>query len=305
MMWKKESKFIWMDGKLVPWKESKVHVLCHALHYGTAIFEGIRCYKAAKGPAIFRLQAHTDRLFNSAKIYRMKIPYSKRKINQAILDTIRKNGHQFCYIRPLVFRGYKELGANPMKCPVNVTIATWEFGRYLGKKAIEEGIDVMVSTWNRMAPNTFPALGKASANYMSSALIKMEAFEHGYIEAIVLNSFGYVSEGSAENLFLVKDEVIYTPSLAGCILPGITRDSIITIAKDFGYCVKQTAIPRDLLYVADEAFFTGTGAEITPIKSIDDIAVGSGKRGPVTKRIQERYFGITEGEDQYNWLTYV
>lgn len=305
MMWKKESKSIWMDGKFVPWKESKVHVLCHALHYGTAIFEGIRCYKAAKGPAIFRLQAHVDRLYNSAKIYRMQIPYGKDEITQAIVDTVRENGHEFCYIRPLVFRGYKELGANPMNCPINVTIATWEFGRYLGKKAIEEGIDVMVSSWNRMAPNTFPALGKASANYLNSALIKMEAAVHGYIEGIVLNSFGYASEGSAENLFVVKDEVIHTPSLAGCILPGITRDCVIKIAKDFGFCVKETSIPRDSLYVADEVFFTGTGAEITPIKSIDDIAVGSGKRGPVTKRIQERYFGITEGDDPYNWLTYV
>jgi branched-chain amino acid aminotransferase len=304
-MWKKESEFIWMDGKFMPWKESKVHVLCHALHYGTAIFEGIRCYKAARGPAIFRLQAHTDRLFDSARIYRMEIPYSNDEIKQGIFDTIRANGHQSCYIRPLAFRGYKELGANPMNCPINVTIATWEFGRYLGKQAIEQGIDVMVSSWNRMAPNTFPALGKASANYMNSALIKMEASIHGFIEGIALNVSGYVSEGSAENLFLVKDKVLYTPSLAGCILPGITRDSVIKIAEDFGYCVKESFIPRDMLYIVDEAFFTGTGAEITPIRSIDKIAVGSGKRGSVTKKIQERFFKITEGDDPYSWLTYV
>jgi len=300
-----KSKFIWMNGKLVPWEDAKIHVLSHVIHYGTAVFEGLRCYKTDNGPAILRLKEHTERLFNSAKIYRMEIPYTKDEINRSIIDTIKKNGHDECYIRPLVYRGYNELGVNPFNCPVEVSVATWEWGRYLGEEAIEMGVEVMVSTWNRMAPNTFPAIAKAGANYMNSALIKMEALVHGYTEGIALDIFGYVSEGSGENLFLVKDELLYTPQIGASILPGITRDSVITLAEDLGYCVKEQFIPREFLYIADEAFLTGSAAEITPIRMIDKIPIGSGKRGPITKRIQEEFFKITRGQDKYNWLTYI
>lgn len=300
-----KSKFIWMNGKLVPWEDAKIHVLSHVIHYGTAVFEGLRCYKTDNGPAILRLKEHTERLFNSAKIYRMEIPYTKDEINRSIIDTIKKNGHDECYIRPLVYRGYNELGVNPFNCPVEVSVATWEWGRYLGEEAIEMGVEVMVSTWNRMAPNTFPAIAKAGANYMNSALIKMEALVHGYTEGIALDIFGYVSEGSGENLFLVKDELLYTPQIGASILPGITRDSVITIAEDLGYCVKEQFIPREFLYIADEVFLTGSAAEITPIRMIDKIPIGSGKRGPITKRIQEEFFKITRGQDKYNWLTYI
>ncbi|KPJ48371.1 branched-chain amino acid aminotransferase [candidate division TA06 bacterium DG_26] len=301
----KKSKFIWMDGQFVRWDEARIHILSHVVHYGTSVFEGLRCYKTKNGPAILRLKEHTDRLFNSAKIYRMEIPYAKDRINQAVIDTIRKNEHNECYIRPIVYRGYSELGVNPFNCPVGVTVATWEWGKYLGEDAIEQGVEVMVSTWNRMAPNTFPAIAKAGANYMNSALIKMEALVHGYTEGIALDVFGYVSEGSGENLFLVKDEVLYTPQIGASILPGITRDSVIAIARDLGYKLKEQFVPREFLYIADEAFLTGSAAEITPIRMIDKIPVGSGTRGPVTKRIQEQFFLVTQGEDKYQWLTYL
>jgi branched-chain amino acid aminotransferase len=300
-----KSKFVWMNGSLVEWDDAKIHVLSHVIHYGTAVFEGLRCYRTENGPVILRLKEHTDRLFDSAKIYRMEISYTKDQINEAVIETIKKNGHDECYIRPVVYRGYNELGVNPFNCPVEVSIATWKWGRYLGEEAIEMGVEVMVSTWNRMAPNTFPAIAKAGANYMNSALIKMEALVHGYTEGIALDVFGYVSEGSGENLFLVRDDVIYTPQIGASILPGITRDSVIRIAKDLGYCVKEQFIPREFLYIADEVFLTGSAAEITPIRTIDKMAIGSGKRGPVTKRIQQEFFKITRGEDKYNWLTRV
>lgn len=300
-----KSKFIWMDGQFVQWDEAKIHILSHVVHYGTAVFEGLRCYKTKNGPAILRLKEHTDRLFNSAKIYRIEIPYTREKINQVIIDTIRKNEHDECYIRPIVYRGYSELGVNPFNCPVGVTVATWKWGKYLGEQAIEQGVEVMVSTWNRMAPNTFPAIAKAGANYMNSALIKMEALVHGYTEGIALDVFGYVSEGSGENLFLVKDGVLYTPQIGASILPGITRDSVIAIAADLGYEMKEQFVPREFLYIADEAFLTGSAAEITPIRMIDRIPIGSGERGPITKRIQEQFFLVTQGEDKYQWLTYL
>jgi branched-chain amino acid aminotransferase len=292
-----------MNGNFVDWDDAKIHVLSHVIHYGTAVFEGLRCYNTGNGPAILRLKEHTDRLFDSAKIYRMEMSYTKDQINEAVVETIKKNEHDECYIRPVVYRGYNELGVNPFNCPVEVSIATWKWGRYLGEEAIEMGVEVMVSTWNRMAPNTFPAIAKAGANYMNSALIKMEALVHGYTEGIALDVFGYVSEGSGENLFLVKDDVIYTPQIGASILPGITRDSVIQIAKDLGHCVKEQFIPREFLYIADEVFLTGSAAEITPIRMIDKVAIGSGKRGPITKRIQEEFFKITRGEDKYNWLT--
>ncbi len=300
-----EAKVIWMDGRLVKWQEAKVHILTHALHYGTAVFEGLRCYKTDQGSAIFRLKDHTDRLFNSARIYRMEIPYDKDVLNEAIRDTVRENGYDECYIRPLVYRGYGEMGVNPMNCPVGVSITAFRLGTYLGDGCLEKGIEVMVSSWNRMAPNTFPAIGKASANYMNSALIKMEAIKHGCAEGIALDVFGYVSEGSAENLFIVKKKTLHTPQIGASILPGITRDSVIRIAEDLGYSVEQQFVPREFLYLADEAFLTGAGAEITPITTIDKIPVGKGVRGPITKQIQEEFFKVARGQDRYDWLTRV
>jgi len=302
----KEAKYIWMNGEFVEWKDAKIHVLSHVVHYGSSVFEGIRAYKNPKGIAIFRLKEHTDRLFNSAKIYRMEIPFTKDEINEAIKETIRKNGVESCYIRPLVYRGYNSLGVDPRCCPVEVAIAVWEWGKYLGAEALERGVDVRVSSWNRMAPNTFPAAAKAGANYMNSQLIKMEALLDGYVEGIALDVNGYVSEGSGENLFIVMNGKLITPPLGASILAGITRDSVIRIAKDSGIEVEETLIPREFLYIADEVFFTGSAAEITPIASVDRIPVGSGKRGPITKMLQEKFFDIVEnGNDPYGWLEYV
>jgi branched-chain amino acid aminotransferase len=303
----KEAPYIWMDGKFVKWKNAKIHILSHVIHYGSAVFEGMRAYKTSKGTAIFRLKEHVDRLFNSAKIYRMKIPFSKKKINEAILETIRRNKHKACYIRPVVYRGYNQLGVDPFPCPVNVSIATWEWGKYLGAGALEKGVDVMVSSWNRMAPNTFPAMAKAGANYMNSQLIKMEALKYGFTEGIALDINGFVSEGSGENIFVVKDGLITTPPLGSTILPGITRDSVLKICEELKIEVKEDMFLREFLYIADEVFFTGSAAEVTPIKTIDKIKIGKGKRGPITKKIQEKYMAYANGqeEDIHNWLTYV
>ncbi len=305
MTLEKEAK-IWFNGKLVDWDEAKIHVLSHVLHYGSSIFEGIRCYKTEKGPAIFRLKAHLLRMLRSCKIYRIELPYSIEEIKQAIIDTIKANNLEECYIRPLVFRGYDSLGVNPHPCPVEMVIATWKWGRYLGEEAIEKGVAVKVSSWNRMAPNTFPFLAKLGGNYINSQLMKMEALADGYSEAVALDTSGYVSEGGGENIFLVLEGKIYTPPLYASILPGITRDSVITLAKDLGYGVKEEPIPREMLYIADEVFFTGTAAEISPINSIDRIKIGGGERGPITKELQEAFFRITSGkEDKYGWLTFV
>jgi len=303
----KKARYIWMDGKYVKWDNAKIHVLSHVIHYGSSVFEGIRAYNTKKGTAVFRLQEHIERLFNSAKIYRMRIPFSQKEIIQAILKLIKKNGHKACYIRPVVYRGYSQLGVNPFPCPVNVILATWEWGKYLGPEALERGVDVMVSSWSRMAPNTFPAMAKAGANYMNSQLIKMEALTYGFTEGIALDVNGFVSEGSGENLFLVKDEKLITPPLGSTILPGITRDSVITICKEFGLEVIENLFLREFLYIADELFFTGSAAEVTPIRSVDKIKIGKGKRGPITKKIQKRYlnYANAEKEDIYNWLTYV
>jgi branched-chain amino acid aminotransferase len=300
-----EAETIWFNGHLIPWKEAQIHVLSHVVSYGSSIFEGMRAYATDKGPAVFRLQPHVRRLFDSAKVYRMEIDYTQEEISQAILETIRANQLPSAYIRPLVFRGYAELGVNPFNCPVDVVIAAFEWGRYLGAKALEEGVDVRVSSWSRMAPNTFPAMAKAGANYMNAQLIKMEALKEGYVEGIALDTSGYVSEGSGENIFVIRDDVLYTPSLAASILPGITRDSAIVLAREFGYTVVERSVPREFLYIADEVFFTGTAAEITPVRSIDGIQVGDGRRGPITERIQEAFFNIVEGrtEDRHNWLT--
>ncbi len=297
---------IWFNGKLVPFEEAKIHVLSHVVHYGSSVFEGIRCYNTARGPAVFRLREHMRRLIDSARIYRMELPYTLEELEAAALETIRASGLKACYIRPVVFRGMGELGVNPLKNPVEVAIAVWDWGAYLGNEALERGVDVQVSTWNRMAPNTLPAMAKAGANYANAALVKMEALLNGYTEGIMLSVDGYVAEGSGENLFLVRDGVIYTAPLTLSILPGITRDAVITLARDLGYTVIEQPIPREALYIADELFFTGTAAEITPIRSVDRYTIGQGRRGPVTEALQRAFFEIVrEGKDPYGWLTFV
>jgi branched-chain amino acid aminotransferase len=303
----KKTKYIWMDGKFVDWDEANIHILSHVIHYGTGVFEGFRCYDTPKGSVILRLQEHTDRLFNSAKIYRIEIPYSKDEINNATIELIKKNGLKAAYVRPIAYRGYGELGVNPFPCPVGVSIATLQWGKYLGAEALESGVDVMVSSWNRMAPNTFPAMAKACANYMNSQLIKMEAMLYGFTEGIALDNTGYVSEGSGENLFAIKAGIIYTPPLHACILPGITRDTVMKIAKDLDIPLVEEKLAREFLYIADEVFFTGSAAEITPIRTIDKIPIGEGKAGPITKKLQQAFFDIVEGrqKDTYGWLTHV
>jgi branched-chain amino acid aminotransferase len=302
-----KSEKIWLDGRLVPWQDATVHVAAHVLHYGSSVFEGIRAYESDNGPAIFCLRPHIDRLFNSSKIYRLEIPYTREEIEGAIVDTVRANGHRACYIRPLVFRGFGGLGLDPRSCPVQVAIITFAWGRYLGAEAIEQGIDAGVSSWRRMAPDTFPAAAKIGGQYVNSQLIVMEAVDRGFTEGIALDIDGFVSEGSGENIFVVTGETILTPPLSSSILHGVTRHCALTLAHDLGYTVRQERISRELLYLADEVFFTGTAAEITPVRSIDGIPVGSGERGPVTRRLQEAFFGITTGEiaDRHGWLTVV
>jgi len=298
---------IWMNGSLVNWADAKIHVASHVIHYGTGVFEGARCYGTPKGAACFRLGAHMRRLYHSAKIYRMEYRLRQEEMEQAVLDTIRANNLQACYIRPIFYRGYETLGVNPLACPVDAAIILWEWGTYLGAGALEAGVDVCVTSWSRTAPNTFPALAKSSANYANAALIKMEATVEGYSEGISLNTDGYLAEGSAANLFLVRDGVLLTPPMAASILPGITRDSVITIARDLGYAVREELLPRELVYIADEVFLAGTAAEITPIRSVDKIKIGSGTRGPITAALQRAFFGIINGEipDTHGWLTYV
>jgi branched-chain amino acid aminotransferase len=302
-----KSEKIWMSGKFVNWDDAKIHIISHVVHYGTSLFEGLRCYKTRNGSACFRLQEHVDRLYDSCKIYRMEIPYSKQEIFDAVLETIRVNNMEECYVRPVVYRGYGDVGVNPFNCPVEVTIAIWGWGQYLGTGAVDKGVSVRVSSWARMAPNTFPALAKCGANYMNSQLIKMEAIKEGYMEGIALDVYGYVSEGSGENIFIINDNVLYTPPLGASVLPGITRDSVITLARELGYEVQEQLIPREGLYIADEVFFTGSAAEITPIGYIDKIPVGDGSVGLITKQLQEEFFAITSGdkEDRHGWLTYV
>lgn len=302
-----KSQWIWFNGKLVPWEQATVHVSAHVLHYGSSVFEGIRAYETVKGTAVFCLDDHIRRLFNSCKIYRMEIPYSPQELKEAILETIRANGHRSCYIRPIVYRGVGGFNLDPRSCPVEVAIITIEWGRYLGAEAIEKGVNVGVSSWRRMAPDTFPAAAKWGGQYLNSQLIAMEAHDHGYAEGIALDINGYVSEGSGENLFLVYKGIIYTPSLASSILEGVTRKVVITLASELGYQVREEMIPREMLYIADELFFTGTAAEITPIRSVDGVIIGNGERGPITQRLQEEFFAIVEGrkEDRYGWLTYL
>jgi branched-chain amino acid aminotransferase len=298
---------IWMNGELVSWDDAKIHILSHVIHYGSGIFEGARCYNTPKGPAIFRLKEHTDRMFNSCKIYRMDIPFTKDEINDAIVNLIKVNKLKDCYIRPLVYRGYENLGVDPTGVPIDVSIAVWPWGKYLGPEAIEQGVDVGVSSWRRNAPGTMPDMAKATANYMNGQLIRLEARAHGYIEGIALDVFGHVSEGSGENVFMVRRNRLVTPPFGSSILPGITRNTVIKLANDMGIEVIEEEIPREALYIADEVFFTGSAAEVTPIRTIDGIKIGEGKRGPITEKLQTAFFNIFRDgfDDKYNWLTYV
>jgi branched-chain amino acid aminotransferase len=303
----KTDGIVWINGRMVPWSEANIHIASHVVHYGSSIFEGFRAYRNPRGTAVFRLDAHIRRLYNSCKIYRMEIPFSQADLDKAVLDTIKANRLESCYVRPIVYRGYGALGVDPFPNPVDCAVLVWEWGQYLGEAALESGVDVKVSTWTRMAANTFPALAKSGANYMNSQLIKMEAKLEGYAEGIALNTRGHVSEGSGENIFLVQDGRLITPPLSSAVLPGITRDCVMTLARGMGLAVGEDTIPREMLYVADEVFMTGSAAEITPVRSVDRILIGSGKRGPLTKRIQDAFFDFVEGRrpDEHHWLTYV
>jgi branched-chain amino acid aminotransferase len=298
---------IWMNGTLVDWADANIHIASHVIHYGSAVFEGARCYDTPRGSACFRLDTHLNRLFDSAKIYRMDLKLSYDEVHKAVIDTIKANAFKACYIRPIVYRGYHTLGVNPFPCPVDTAIVLWEWGAYLGQDALTNGVDVRVSSWTRAAPNTFPTLAKTSANYANSSLIKMEAIAEGYSEGIALDTGGYLSEGSGQNLFVVRNDILYTPPATASILPGITRDSVITLAKDHGFQVREETLPRELLYIADEAFFAGTAVEITPIRTVDKIPVGNGRRGPITEAIQQAFFDVINGAtaDKHGWLEFV
>ncbi len=301
-----KTDWIWHNGEFVPWDKAQIHILSHVVHYGTSVFEGIRCYGTPKGPMVLRLKDHIKRLYDSAKIYRMKIPWSPDEYCETCLEVIRRNKMKQCYIRPVVYRGYGDVGVNPLPCPVESAIAVWDWGAYLGPEALARGVDVMVSTWNRPSPNSLPAMAKAAANYMNGQLIKMEALQLGFSEGIALDVNGYVSEGSGENIFLVRNDVVYTPSLGHAVLPGITRDGVLRILEqEMKLTVRHQAVPREMLYLADEIFFTGTAAEVTPVASVDRISVGAGSRGPVTEAVQKRYLSLVKGEveDKYGWLT--
>lgn len=297
---------IWMNGKFVEWDDAKIHVLTHVIHYGSSFFEGIRCYKTKQGSAVFRLDDHIHRLMNSSKIFRAEIPYTIDEIKQACIDTVSINKLEACYIRPIAYRGFDEIGVNPLNNPVDLTIAAYEWGSYLGKGAVENGIDVCVSSWRRIAPNSIPTMSKIGGAYMNSQLVKMEAIVNGYAEGIALDLNGYVSEGSGENIFLIHEGQILTPGYSNSILPGVTRKSVIRLAQDLGLEVKETNIMREMLYIADEMFFTGTAAEITPIRSVDKITIGKGSPGKITKQLQAAFYDIVvKGNDKYNWLTYI
>jgi len=301
------AEWIWKNGKFVAWEDATVHVTAHALHYGSSVFEGVRAYATPGGPAVFRLEPHTQRLFNSCKIARIEVPYTAEEINSAIVSIIQKNGHESCYVRPLIFRGVNKLGVEGRQNPTEVVIITMEWGRYLGQEAIEQGVDVQVSSWRRIAPDTFASLAKIGGQYVNSQFISMEAHDNGFSEGIALDYSGYVSEGAGENIFVIRDGVVFTPGIGSSILQGITRDTVITLLKDLGYEVHFESIARDMLYIADEIFFTGTAAEVSPIRSVDRIPVGEGKRGPITKAVQDEFFAITSGQkpDRHNWLTLV
>jgi branched-chain amino acid aminotransferase len=302
-----KSEKIWMNGQLIPWDEARVHVLTHALHYGTGVFEGIKCYETVKGPAIFRLKEHMQRLLNSAKIYQMPIPYSVDELCAAAKETAKVNDLNACYIRPIAFYGYGEMGVNPRKNKVDVSIVVWKWGTYLGEEGIEKGIRVMISSWQRIDSRSLPTHAKATANYANSVLAKMEALDLGFDEAIMLNSHGNLCEGSGENLFIIKDGVLITPPSSAGALPGITRDSAMAVARDLGIPVEMRDFLREELMLADEAFFTGTAAEITPIREVDGRAIGNNGRGEITEKIQSKFFDIVNGKDEkyFHWLDFI
>ena len=293
---------IWHNGQLIPWDKAQIHVMSHVIHYGSSVFEGIRCYAQPEGAGVFRLPEHMARLVDSAKIYRMPLPYTVDQLSAAVVDVIEANGVAPCYIRPIAFRGYGEIGVNPLTSPVEVYVANFPWGKYVPGN---EGADVCISSWSRLAPNTMPSLAKAGANYMNSQLIRMEAEINGYSEGIALDVNGYLSEGSGENLFLVRGGILYTTPLANSVLNGITRSSILTLAHHLGIQVVEQTLPREMLYICDEAFFTGTAAEVTHLRSVDRILVGDGTMGPITKALHDEFFGIVNGikADRYNWLT--
>ncbi len=296
---------IWHNGRFIDWNDAKIHILSHVVSYGTSVFEGIRCYDTANGPALFRLREHVRRMIDSAKIYRMEIPFSEGELASAMVELVGVNKLRSCYVRPIALRGYGEMGVNPMRNPVEVFVACWEWGKYLGEEALANGVDVCISSWTRLAPNTLPTMSKAGANYMNSQLMKMEALTNGYSEAVALDASGYVSEGSGENIYVVRDGKIHTPPIGSSVLPGITRDSVLRLAGDLGIPVIEALVPREMLYIADEVFFSGTAAEITPVRSIDRIVVGKGRRGPIAEALQKECFGIVDGTkpDRYGWLT--
>ncbi len=302
---------VWHNGEFIAWNDARIHVMTHVIHYGSGVFEGIRCYDTKRGPAIFRLTEHMQRILNSAKIYRMETTWAHDELCGAAVELVRRSGMEKCYLRPIIFRALDEeqpsFGVNPFPNPLACYIGAWDWGKYLGEEAIEAGVDVCVSSWTRLSNNSMPAMAKASSNYMNSQLIKMEAMVNGYKEGIALDDRGYVSEGSGENIFLIHDGQLITPPLSSSVLPGITRDSVVQIARELGVPVVEAGIQRAALYLADELFFTGTAAEITPIRSVDRITVGNGKRGEITKRLQDVFFAITSGEQEApgNWLTYV
>ena len=295
---------IWHNGKLIAWDDATIHVMAHVIHYGSSVFEGVRCYTPPSGPAIFRAPEHAQRLLDSAKVYRIEVDFTRDDIVRAMCDVVANNGVWPCYLRPVVLRGYGEAGVNPFNSPTEVYVVNYPWGKYLGSDA-EQGCDVCVSSWTRLAPNTLPAMAKAGANYMNSQLIKMEAIVNGYAEGIALDTSGYVSEGSGENVFLVRNGVLQTAPLGNSVLPGITRDSVLQIARDLNIPVLEQMIPREMLYLADEAFFSGTAAEVTPIRSVDKITVGKGVMGPITKAIQKEFYAIVKGDkaDRHHWLT--
>jgi branched-chain amino acid aminotransferase len=303
----REDLQIWMDGEVVAWVDATVHVMSHALHYGSSVFEGIRCYKTPKGPAIFRLDEHVKRLLDSARIYNMTPAHSAQELKDAMCGLVGINGFESCYLRPLIYRGLGTPGVNPMSSPVATTIVCWDWGKYLGDHSAEKGVDVCVSSWSRFAPNTLPAMAKASANYMNGQLIKMEAVRNGYSEGIAVDTRGYLSEGSGENLFVVRSDVVYTPPLSASVLPGITRDTVMRLLREDGVQVVEEDLPREILYVADELFFTGTATEVAPIRSVDRAMVGDGDAGPLTRQVQKRLQEIVHGEvaDTHGWLTLV
>jgi len=296
---------IWHNGRFIGWDDARIHVLSHVVSYGSSVFEGVRCYETVNGPAVFRLREHTRRLLDSARIYRMAAGYTVDELMEAQIELVRLNRMRSCYIRPIILRGYGGVGVMPSNNPTEVFLACWEWGKYLGEEALSQGVDVCVSSWTRLAPNTLPALAKAGANYMNSQLIRMEADRNGYAEGIALDAGGTISEGSGENIFVVRDGKIHTPPLSSSVLPGITRDTVLTLARELGIPIVETVIPREMLYIADEVFFSGTAAEITPIRSVDKSPIGAGCRGPVTEKLQKAFFEIVEGKtaDTHGWLT--